>query len=327
MLEEMSKDNNIILYLLRSNVSTPLGFASSQENGNLSEDYGYVTQSMSSLQISSRPDSRGSMGSARDVKAGSKKKKRLSESAEDSGLKSLKEEREECLLEDIEETDGFDVSAHSLPKRDQAKNKRHRKPSGDSMRSVETITSKQGSVRPLPNVQTKIDLDTSQSDPRSLIYEKSEFLSDRPEKPSKPSIWCCIRENNKIIPTCGRGEDISEKSRVTNLDSKLPFASSDFPSKEGKVPDVNLDITSEIARGMRGSVLSVQETVQSRRSSVATLKGGNSRAETPALEGESTRSMRYVVCHAVLAAHFLSLILSTSRLLPHLAKGLRYAIF
>lgn len=287
-------------------MSTPLGFASSQENGNLSEDYGYITQSMSSLQISSRPDSRGSVGSARDVKGGSKKKKRLSDAAEDSGLKSLKEEKEECLLEDIEETDGFDLSTHSLPKRDQAKIKRHRKPSGDSMRSVETITSKQGSVRPLPNVQMKLDLDSSQSDPRPQVYEKSEFLSvnDTPEKPSKPSIWCCFREKNKIIPTCGKGEDVTEKKRITNLDSKLPLNPPDYPTKEGKIPDVNIDITSDIAKGMRGSVLSVQETVLSRRSSITTLKGGNnSRAETPALEGESTRSMRYVVCLVVSAAH------------------------
>ncbi|XP_063445263.1 uncharacterized protein C12orf56-like isoform X2 [Mytilus trossulus] len=133
----------------RSNASTPLGFASSQDYGNLSEDYGYITQSMSSLQISGRPDSRGSIGSVRETKGGSKKKKRLSESLEESfNLKSLKEEREDHLL-DIEENNELNLSTNSylqkpLPKRESGKNKRLRKPSGDSVKSNETISSRQG---------------------------------------------------------------------------------------------------------------------------------------------------------------------------------------
>ncbi|VDI73858.1 uncharacterized protein C12orf56-like isoform X2 [Mytilus galloprovincialis] len=133
----------------RSNASTPLGFASSQDYGNLSEDYGYITQSMSSLQISGRPDSRGSIGSVREAKGGSKKKKRLSESLEESfNLKSLKEEREDHLL-DIEENNELNLSSNSylqkpLPKRESGKNKRLRKPSGDSVKSNETISSRQG---------------------------------------------------------------------------------------------------------------------------------------------------------------------------------------
>lgn len=133
----------------RSNASTPLGFASSQDYGNLSEDYGYITQSMSSLQVSGRPDSRGSIGSVRETKGGSKKKKRLSESLEDSFiLKSLKEEREDHLL-DIEENNELNLSTNSylqkpLPKRESGKNKRLRKPSGESVKSNETISSRQG---------------------------------------------------------------------------------------------------------------------------------------------------------------------------------------
>ena len=298
------KFDNFIIFLIffcRSNASTPLGFASSHENGNFSEDYGYFTQSMSSLQISGRPDSRGSIGSNREAKGGSKKKKRLSESLEDSVLKSLKEEKEDNLLEDIEENNGLDLSSNSylqkpLPKT--GKNKRNRKPSGDSMLSVETIASRQGSVRPLPNLQKKNAFNASLSDKKSVINEKSELVQINDQE--KPSICCCFRGKNKILPSCGRGEDTSddqyEKKPLDNMDTKVPLDSTEYPIKDGQPPpDINIDISSDITKGMRGSVLSVQETVQSRRSSITTLKGGNSRAGTPALEGEATRSMRYVL--------------------------------
>lgn len=87
------------------------------------------------------------------------------------------------------------------------------------------------------------------------------------------------------------------KKPLDNMDTKVPLDSTEYPIKDGQPlpPDINIDISSDIAKGMRGSVLSVQETVQSRRSSITTLKGGNSRAGTPALEGEATRSMRYVL--------------------------------
>ncbi|XP_052061906.1 uncharacterized protein C12orf56-like isoform X1 [Mytilus californianus] len=285
----------------RSNASTPLGFASSHDYGNLSEDYGYITQSMSSLQVSGRPDSRGSIGSVRETKGGSKKKKRFSESLEDSFiLKSLKEEREDHLL-DIEENNELNLSTNSylqkpLPKRESGKNKRLRKPSGESVKSNETISSRQGSVRPLPNLQKKNAFDTSQADQKSGITEKSELVPNNEiENPNKASLCCCFHGKNKIIPSCGHGDDTTddyyEKKPIESMERKVPIISTEYPIKDGQPPDINIDITSDIAKGMRGSVLSVQETVQSRRSSITTLKGGNSRAGTPALEGEATRSM------------------------------------
>ncbi|CAG2201540.1 unnamed protein product [Mytilus edulis] len=285
----------------RSNASTPLGFASSQDYGNLSEDYGYITQSMSSLQISGRPDSRGSIGSVREAKGGSKKKKRLSESLEESfNLKSLKEEREDHLL-DIEENNELNLSSNSylqkpLPKRESGKNKRLRKPSGDSVKSNETISSRQGSVRPLPNLQKKNAFDTSQADQKSCITERSELVPNNGlENPNKAIVCCCFHGKNKIIPSCGHGDDTTddyyEKKPIESMERKVPIISTEYPIKDGQPPDISIDITSDIAKGMRGSVLSVQETVQSRRSSITTLKGGNSRAGTPALEGEATRSM------------------------------------
>ncbi|KAK7490608.1 hypothetical protein BaRGS_00018211 [Batillaria attramentaria] len=89
----------------RSSNSTPVGYASSLDG---SEDVGYHTQSTTSLPRS-RPTSRGSIGSQRDVRGAisKKKKKPLPTAAEswdhDSILRSLKEEIEEDMLEDIEE--------------------------------------------------------------------------------------------------------------------------------------------------------------------------------------------------------------------------------
>ncbi|XP_033746144.1 uncharacterized protein C12orf56-like isoform X5 [Pecten maximus] len=109
----------------RSNASTPLGYISSQESTNWSEDYGYATQSMSSLQIS-RPDSRGSIGSNGKPSGIKKKKNRLvlGDSSDETLLKSLKEEMEEEGLEDIEENDGLSNSFSSSLQRTSSYKKR-----------------------------------------------------------------------------------------------------------------------------------------------------------------------------------------------------------
>ncbi|XP_062620240.1 uncharacterized protein C12orf56-like isoform X3 [Saccostrea cucullata] len=106
----------------RSNASTPLENISIQEGSNWSEDYGYITQSTSSLQInSSRPESRGSVSSSqglkssgRDIKTSSlKKKKRIGEGMEDSVLKALKEEMEDGQLEDMDDLDGVFAASYT----------------------------------------------------------------------------------------------------------------------------------------------------------------------------------------------------------------------
>nr|XP_022300278.1 uncharacterized protein C12orf56 homolog isoform X6 [Crassostrea virginica] len=106
----------------RSNASTPLENISLQEGSNWSEDYGYITQSTSSLQInSSRPESRGSVSSlqglkssGRDIKTSSlKKKKRIGDGMEDSVLKALKEEMEDGQLDNVEEIDGVFAASYT----------------------------------------------------------------------------------------------------------------------------------------------------------------------------------------------------------------------
>jgi len=64
------------------------------------------------------------------------------------------------------------------------------------MLSVETIASRQGSVRPLPNLQKKNAFNASLSDKKSVINEKSELVQINDQE--KPSICCCFRGKNKI---------------------------------------------------------------------------------------------------------------------------------
>lgn len=108
----------------RSNASTPQGYISVQESTNWSEDYGYATQSLSSMQVN-RPDSRGSIGSNGKQSSLKKKKNRLGDSSDETLLKSLKEELEEDPgLEDIVENNGLSTSFSSSLKRTSSNKKR-----------------------------------------------------------------------------------------------------------------------------------------------------------------------------------------------------------
>ncbi|CAL1536975.1 unnamed protein product [Lymnaea stagnalis] len=88
------------LSLDRSNASTPLGYANSIEGSY--PDLGYITQSAGSLPLS-RPTSRGSVKTGAQPKK-KKKPQGLNDSFDhESNLRSLKEEREEDIMETIEE--------------------------------------------------------------------------------------------------------------------------------------------------------------------------------------------------------------------------------
>ncbi|XP_078339699.1 uncharacterized protein C12orf56-like isoform X5 [Crassostrea virginica] len=147
----------------RSNASTPLENISLQEGSNWSEDYGYITQSTSSLQInSSRPESRGSVSSlqglkssGRDIKTSSlKKKKRIGDGMEDSVLKALKEEMEDGQLENVEDVDGvFAASYTSIlqsTRGSKGKEGERVRTVADRRGSTDTTVSQTGSVRPQP---------------------------------------------------------------------------------------------------------------------------------------------------------------------------------
>lgn len=294
----------------RSNASTPLGFASQD---NWSEDFGYATQSMSSLQVSARPDSRGSVGSNRESNKSSKKKKsRLGESGDESALKSLKEELEENLLEDIEEdntlgystmsTGNFKVSRRESQRSHKSIN--NEKPSQktnapDTLSQTGSVTS----VRPLPKGPKKgafenesnanVDEKNAKNEKLNENYLSNPGTVDEKEK----SFFCCcacfncFKGKNQILPFCGGGKGEKNDNMA---DYPLDYFT---PEKNGPPPDiVNLDIKSDVSKVQKGSMLSLNDAVTpSRRSSITTIRVP-SRSGTPGLDSEPTftRSVRYV---------------------------------
>ncbi|XP_056001469.1 uncharacterized protein C12orf56-like isoform X3 [Ostrea edulis] len=284
----------------RSNASTPLENISLQEGSNWSEDYGYITQSTSSLQInSSRPESRGSVNSlqglkpsGREIKTSSlKKKKRIGDGMEDSYLKALKEEMEDGQLEDVEDIDGVLSTSYTsiLQSTRGSKAKEGQRMSTDRRGSTDTTVSQTGSVRrPLPRAPS-----VSQENKSNVVNNQNDTSTD----PEKPQLCNCFSLNcfRSSRVSCGSDsmvtEDSSKKPVVANgksPDDDVFFVGSSLPQK----PEINIDVTSDLAsQGHKGSMQSlVQEPiVNSRRSSVTTIRGP-SRAGTPALEFDGTRS-------------------------------------
>nr|XP_022300276.1 uncharacterized protein C12orf56-like isoform X4 [Crassostrea virginica] len=286
----------------RSNASTPLENISLQEGSNWSEDYGYITQSTSSLQInSSRPESRGSVSSlqglkssGRDIKTSSlKKKKRIGDGMEDSVLKALKEEMEDGQLDNVEEIDGvFAASYTSIlhsTRGSKGKEGERVRTVADRRGSTDTTVSQTGSVRPQPRAP-------SISKENKLVDVKNQNGSS-PEK-EKPQLCNCFKSLNCFRSsrvTCGREDVVTQDSGVKPIvangkssNDDVFFVANPLPPK----PEISIDVTSDIAsQGHRGSVQSlVQEPViNSRRSSVTTIRGV-SRAGTPAQEFDGTRS-------------------------------------
>lgn len=282
----------------RSNASTPLENISLQEGSNWSEDYGYITQSTSSLQInSSRPESRGSVSSTqglkssgRDIKTSSlKKKKRIGDGMEDSVLKALKEEMEDGQLDDLEDMDGdYSTSYTSIlhtKRGSRVKEAPSVRTGTDRRGSTDTTVSQTGSVRPQPRAP-------SISNEKKLIDVRNQ--NDSSEKPPLCSCFGfnCFRSSRV---SCGRDdmvtEDSSAKPIVANgkpSNDDVFFVANPLPPK----PEISIDVTSDLAsQGHKGSMQSlVQEPVlNSRRSSVTTIRG-LSRAGTPAQEFDGTRS-------------------------------------
>ncbi|KAK3101590.1 hypothetical protein FSP39_004688 [Pinctada imbricata] len=294
----------------RSNASTPLDFT---ESSNLSEDYGYITQSMSSLQVS-RPESRGSISSSQGLKAGGreiktgsigKKKKRMSDSMEESVLKSLKEELEDGQLEDIEETDGTFSSSYlsmGLKSGRKTSTTSAKKETKSTRKKSEDTTSQTGSVRQLPSYppsKPAFDLPASNNDVVTKDDKNFNALNDEDEsqKPNFCSYFLCFR-SGKV--SCGRDESVNEDAfkKPIPVDTETMNSLNKQNSTDKRdlfiinKPEINIDATSESGsrQGFRGSVPSLHDPAPpSRRSSITTLRG-QSRAGTPALENEATRS-------------------------------------
>lgn len=285
----------------RSNLSTPLGFSSQDSSANFSEDYGYVTQSLSSLQVSGRPDSRGSVSSFRDSKGGNKKKKRLGDSLDENLLKSLKEEIEDSTLEDIEEKDDIlssgAISVHPASAKKRELPDRSKSPTANGIakkHSISSNTSQTGSVRKLPPSPSKLAFATPRPDDKTpnVQNEKSGELGSVYET-EKPSICCCnpglfCFKKSKVKPSSEEEAMMDTNRNDNNILGQSNHSDQQYP------PDIHVDATSDGLGGkggFKGSVVSLQ-TVASRRSSITTLRG-QSRAGTP-FEGEAIRSVRYV---------------------------------
>ncbi|XP_033746141.1 uncharacterized protein C12orf56 homolog isoform X2 [Pecten maximus] len=269
----------------RSNASTPLGYISSQESTNWSEDYGYATQSMSSLQIS-RPDSRGSIGSNGKPSGIKKKKNRLvlGDSSDETLLKSLKEEMEEEGLEDIEENDGLSNSFSSSLQRTSSYKKREL-PDPASSKSVFTNKdsdqssqrgvngenlSLSGSVRsnrPLPQMAPKNNAFESFKSPTSqtIVNDTSEEKSavnigvDHSNDPrvigtvevddEKPTFCCsklnCFKNTKNQIFPFCSKKDAILEDSVKSA-NMLDSKESSYPEKEkNPLPDITLDTSSQ----------------------------------------------------------------------------------
>ncbi|XP_076448526.1 uncharacterized protein C12orf56-like [Babylonia areolata] len=288
----------------RSNNSTPLGYASSVDG---SEDAGYFTQSASSLPRS-RPTSRGSVGSQREGRPNlSKKKKKaptISETWEsDSILRSLKEEIEEEVLEDIEE-DSLSVvraghatnlqSSFSLENGRGSRSQSHH--SGPS-----SLNNSRTSVRPLPPHPKTGAFETVAPQPE--VKSDSAGIVVSPQKRTTRKalclcfpFWCCTTRSQvapMTQPPPSKPEDFSG--------SKTQLSAGDTKSS---IPSVAISTMSDDGR----------ESCTSRRSSVVGGGGGSgvgvagagSRSGTPSLDMERLGSLPSELSGSTMALHNLS---------------------
>ncbi|OWF37764.1 uncharacterized protein C12orf56-like isoform X2 [Mizuhopecten yessoensis] len=291
----------------RSNASTPLGYMS-QESTNWSDDYGYATQSLSSLQVS-RPDSRGSIGSNGKPTSIKKKKNRLvlGDSSDETLLKSLKEEMEEDGLEDIEENDGLSNSFSSSLQRTSSNKKRElpdpansksaftNKDSDQSSQkgvSGETI-SLSGSVRsnrPLPPMVPKTAaFETLASPPSQTIVSNSSV-----EK-STINVGVDHSDDTRVIgtveaddetPTCCCSKLFCFKNGKNQI---FPFCSKKDATLEDSVKNANMLDSKESSYPEKIPLPDI--TLDSSSHEISALGSKGQRGSVPSLH-EATRSRR-----------------------------------
>lgn len=237
----------------RSNTSTPMGYVSSTESW--SEDYGYITQSLSSLHLA-RPDSRGSL-SSRGSNLKSKKKK-LGDNLDESNLRSLKEN----ILEDIEEDDRMSVLDRTARSR-LSTHRSHPASDGD-------VKSKKSLHKPpLVSVDsTGSMLSITMKQPEKQVLQNGVVHNDSDEE----TTCCNCFGKNKVTPgICrGRNSDVIEKTSLpVNGKFSGPPGIDIQHAKNGSV------------RERWPSGMSQQDGGNYRRSSSTTV-GGISRTGTPA---------------------------------------------
>ncbi|KAH3892254.1 uncharacterized protein C12orf56-like [Dreissena polymorpha] len=278
----------------RSNTSTPLSMASSYDTWG---DEMAHNSSITSLPV--RPDSRGSVSSARETRKASlqKKKKKGSQSlrtiqseSEDTILKALKEEDyEDDILEDIEnQSELGDSMAKSHNNFESNRTAR-------SLKSARSNTSR--SLRPLPSPgpkQKAFENPVMEKSTPSIIdtneLPKKKGLTPEPsptdnDEPSSCCLRCCSFSFGKtrVSPFCGTG-----KSPPPSDKNKLFSASTDNTNSHSQsvvsiqISGANPEIVTDRPTYRRGSSIN---------SSVSTLRGLNERSGTPANEDAERRSV------------------------------------
>ncbi|KAK7101400.1 uncharacterized protein C12orf56-like [Littorina saxatilis] len=256
----------------RSNNSTPLGYASSLDG---SEDVGYFTQSTASLPRS-RPTSRGSIGSQREgmrPNINKKKKKPLPMNEswdQDSILRSLKEEIEEDMLEDIEEDSMSVMGAnHALKTPTQERRSVRSLPRSGN----DSLNASQTSVRPLPPhpktgaFETIVSPKEAQSDKAGVVLSPVQVTS---ESGCSCSPFSFRSRKSTVAPMC--------RDTTTDFSSKTRLI---VDPKNG-IPSVAISTMSDDGR-------------ESRTSRQSSMMGGGppgmgSRSGTPSFEAERLSS-------------------------------------
>lgn len=214
----------------RSNNSTPMGYASSLDG---SEDIGYFTQSTASLPRS-RPTSRGSMGSQRELGGRGnlpKKKKKgphhphqppINEAwEEDSILRSLKEEIEENMLEDIEDDRSVAGSQHLPRSRHALGGLQHSmRSNAPSMRSTDSLNTSQASVRPLPPHPEKGAFEKVVATDSKVKADQTGVIVKEEAAPKQSGCFCApffCRGGGKsqVAPIC-KNESAADTAKFTS---------------------------------------------------------------------------------------------------------------
>lgn len=277
----------------RSNASTPLSMASSHDFWN--EDF---SASMSSLQYN-RPDSRGSVSSAREVRKATlpKKKKKGSKSLhtiqsenEEMFLKSLKEELEEDILEDLENQSELGESVSKSHNNSKTTSR-----SVKSARSNNNLTSR--SNRPLPESplpKTKAFQQSNNEKNRTPIIDtnglpkKKGISPEPPNDAEEPS--CCVKccsftlGKSKVSPFCGSSQASSPSDK-----NRLFSPSVDTRTNKQTMSDVQIEVSS-VDNDRSVFSKSHRPRLSSINSSVTTLRGQD-RAGTPAQDDFERRSV------------------------------------
>ena len=233
---------------------------------------------------SARETRKGSMSKGKKIKKGQPALRTIQSESEDTFLKSLKEELEEDILEDIENQSELGDSL--------AKSQNTGRPM-PSVRSARSTRSNRPLPSPTPKAFAKPVGNRNNGPPVPEVVDsnglpKKQGLSPEPS-PSEESepTSCCLRccsftfGKSKVSPFCGTGKATSPPLE----DKKRLFSISTDNTNAHTKSDVHIEITTADSDIMPYG----KQRRSSINSSVTTLRGINERPGTPADDAERRR--------------------------------------